>query len=91
MRSDTKLYEIALNMIHEMYAVAEPPLDFLEYKREVDAQNIKCKERWFEKHRITKEDYDKIISEGKNKYKLTKLEYAKMTMTLLDWSPTFKD
>lgn len=91
MRSDTKLYEIALNMIHEMYVVAEPSLDFLEYKRKVDALEIDCKEGWFMNHEISQEDYDKVISKGKKKYKLTKREYNKMTMMFLNWSPKFKD
>jgi len=91
MKTDKKLYEIALKIIHEMYAVSEPPLDFLEYKRQVDSREVECEEGWFMKYRISRDDYDRVIDEGKKKYKLTKRERHRMTMVLLNWSPRFKD
>ncbi|MBW2021234.1 MAG: hypothetical protein JRI65_14790 [Deltaproteobacteria bacterium] len=91
MKTDKKLYEIALKIIQEMYAVSEPPLDFLEYKRRVDAGEVECEEGWYLKYRISEDDYNRVIAEGKKKYRLTKREEGRMTMVFLNWSPRFKD
>lgn len=87
MRSNTKLAELALDLLQQLYAESEPPLDFKKFKDEVERTGD-CPKDWFLKHKISEERYMQIVSKFRSRRKVTDHEWRSMSMVMLDWAPT---
>lgn len=75
----TNLEQLRNDILTEMYAEAEPPLDFqaaLENPDEMD-------ERWFEQHRLPSERQQEIFDKHTEDVELTDREYTMLLLTCI--------
>jgi len=91
MRSRDKLGELFFDMLQEMYQASEPPLDFKEFRRKLEAGEIKCPKDWYRQHRLAESEYVVIRDNFYKKHKLTKRERGKFAWELLNYAPRFAE
>ncbi len=80
-----KAQEIASKCLDEMYKASTPPTSWAKIKK--DYSNTKI--RFFERHTITQEKYDKI--KAKYEKQMPHRYRCGLAWLLLDYSPKFKE
>ena len=78
-----------IDILHKMYQMAHPSLDFKKLVDDVSRGRKRDKEYYLH-HTITEKDYEKAKAWGVKKYKLTKREIHHMSLDFLNYSPKFK-
>ncbi len=78
------LWEICSDILRQMYAEAEPPLDFddvLDSPKDFDSE-------WYTQHTLSQERQNEIVQEHVEQHDLSKKERtAVMCTTILDLGP----
>lgn len=81
----TDLEELRNDILREMYAEAEPPLDFDEALENPDDMD----DDWYSQHYLSKEEQERIFDEHVEDENLSSQEHTALTMTcILDLGPT---
>jgi hypothetical protein len=89
MSQATDLTELRNDILREMYARAEPPLNFDKVLDSPDEMD----DDWYQKHYLSSEEEQEIFSKHTEDVSLTKSEHAQLSMACItDLGPTnFKE
>lgn len=83
--NEEDLNELANSILREMYASAEPPLDFDEAAANPDEMD----DDWYEQHYLPEDEQERIFEKHTDDEELTNSEHLSLTMTcILDLGPT---
>ena len=91
MRSDTALARITWGILEKVYNASDPPLDFKNFKKEVESGALKCPKEWFLQHTITQKKYNAIIARARKNHSVTKREFDRISWLLFNYAPKFED
>lgn len=81
----TDIEELRNDILREMYAAAEPPLDFDEVLASPEEQP----DDWYSQHYLSGEEQERIFDKHVGGVDLTDQEHTALTMTcILDLGPT---
>lgn len=82
MKSDDKLWEIALELYQRLYAEAEPPMDFMKEFKAGKLKRGVAKEDWYMDYYLPSERQYEIEDEIAKKYRLNRLEREKIGVSV---------
>lgn len=83
---NSKISKIATEILVELYASSEPPLDFLSFVENANASS--CPDKWFDRHRISKAMHSKILSKHLKKHsRISRYDRNKIIWHVLNYSP----
>ena len=87
--NDNKLWEIAEDILQELYANSTPQLDFKDFKARVDAGEKHSKD-WYSEYEIFEKKYNEIIDRICRERKVKHKDKNRICMSvLLNWGPKF--